>query len=105
MIRRPPRSTRTDTLFPYTTLFPSVGRAQLFFTAGARLAQQIGCAVQAALDDGCPGSRWIADIQKPWRSASAKWHISPGSRCRDRQAAYAFTELERHPVATRYLER
>src|SRR3546814_19329839 len=25
MIRRPPRSTRTDTLFPYTTLFRSVG--------------------------------------------------------------------------------
>src|SRR3546814_15899620 len=24
MIRRPPRSTRTDTLFPYTTLFLSV---------------------------------------------------------------------------------
>src|SRR3546814_9458877 len=27
MIRRPPRSTRTDTLFPYTTLFRSVGQA------------------------------------------------------------------------------
>src|SRR3546814_11999640 len=26
MIRRPPRSTRTDTLFPYTTLFRSVSR-------------------------------------------------------------------------------
>src|SRR3546814_6827119 len=26
MIRRPPRSTRTDTLFPYTTLFRSVLR-------------------------------------------------------------------------------
>src|SRR3546814_14804187 len=25
MIRRPPRSTRTDTLFPYTTLFRSTG--------------------------------------------------------------------------------
>src|SRR3546814_8481095 len=25
MIRRPPRSTRTDTLFPYTTLFRSYG--------------------------------------------------------------------------------
>src|SRR3546814_2318469 len=25
MIRRPPRSTRTDTLFPYTTLFRSGG--------------------------------------------------------------------------------
>src|SRR3546814_5189265 len=27
MIRRPPRSTRTDTLFPYTTLFRSVTSA------------------------------------------------------------------------------
>src|SRR3546814_13913467 len=32
MIRRPPRSTRTDTLFPYTTLFRSVG------TDGFRIA-------------------------------------------------------------------
>src|SRR3546814_11513254 len=29
MIRRPPRSTRTDTLFPYTTLFRSVERKQV----------------------------------------------------------------------------
>src|SRR3546814_2933450 len=29
MIRRPPRSTRTDTLFPYTTLFRSIGRLQI----------------------------------------------------------------------------
>src|SRR3546814_9700771 len=28
MIRRPPRSTRTDTLFPYTTLFRSPARAR-----------------------------------------------------------------------------
>src|SRR6056297_4182888 len=28
MIRRPPRSTRTDTLFPYTTLFRSPGPAR-----------------------------------------------------------------------------
>src|SRR3546814_9704154 len=39
MIRRPPRSTRTDTLFPYTTLFRSVLRrdrrqARLFAPAG-----------------------------------------------------------------------
>src|SRR3546814_4577654 len=27
MIRRPPRSTRTDTLFPYTTLFRSLTKA------------------------------------------------------------------------------
>src|SRR3546814_10258303 len=29
MIRPPPRSTHTDTLFPYTTLFRSVGTEQL----------------------------------------------------------------------------
>src|SRR3546814_13963323 len=42
MIRRPPRSTRTDTLFPYTTLFRSSkrpGRGRLRFAAGTpRLA-------------------------------------------------------------------
>src|SRR3546814_13219370 len=31
MIRRPPRSTRTDTLFPYTTLFRSLGRGDFNF--------------------------------------------------------------------------
>src|SRR3546814_8895279 len=37
MIRRPPRSTRTDTLFPYTTLFRSLAGRVTFFTtiAGA----------------------------------------------------------------------
>src|SRR3546814_1494115 len=30
MIRRPPRSTRTDTLFPYTTLFRSCRRRRLY---------------------------------------------------------------------------
>src|SRR3546814_4054974 len=29
MIRRPPRSTRTDTLFPYTTLFRSVSTSAI----------------------------------------------------------------------------
>src|SRR3546814_2087081 len=29
MIRRPPRSTRTDTLFPYTTLFRAIDDASL----------------------------------------------------------------------------
>src|SRR3546814_8068739 len=36
MIRRPPRSTRTDTLFPYTTLFRSPSRL-----CSARLAQRV----------------------------------------------------------------
>src|SRR3546814_12894109 len=35
MIRRPPRSTRTDTLFPYTTLFRSRRGEDLGFQAEA----------------------------------------------------------------------
>src|SRR3546814_65368 len=34
MIRRPPRSTRTDTLFPYTTLFRSVDWAGVAVDGG-----------------------------------------------------------------------
>src|SRR3546814_4424910 len=41
MIRRPPRSTRTDTLFPYTTLFRSA-RGQLLQIATSELAFQYG---------------------------------------------------------------
>src|SRR3546814_18805961 len=37
MIRRPPRSTRTDTLFPYTTLFRSLPP-----TGGGRQVTDIG---------------------------------------------------------------
>src|SRR3546814_11951058 len=37
MIRRPPRSTRTDTLFPYTTLFRSI--EQLALIAHAAVAE------------------------------------------------------------------
>src|SRR3546814_18878309 len=34
MIRRPPRSTRTDTLFPYTTLFRSLELGAVALEAG-----------------------------------------------------------------------
>src|SRR3546814_7853454 len=42
MIRRPPRSTRTDTLFPYTTLFRSA-------ISGARSALADCCPVAGVL--------------------------------------------------------
>src|SRR3546814_8365733 len=35
MIRRPPRSTRTDTLFPYTTLFRSVRAKNIIIATGS----------------------------------------------------------------------
>src|SRR3546814_9295328 len=54
MIRRPPRSTRTDTLFPYTTLFRSVrpqrpAAGQLSRRWPAALADRLGlCRLQLA---------------------------------------------------------
>src|SRR3546814_3805072 len=41
MIRRPPRSTRTDTLFPYTTLFRSVKLLQVH-AEGAVEVEDVG---------------------------------------------------------------
>src|SRR3546814_8427089 len=44
MKRRPPRSTRTDTLFPYTTLFRSVAEA-VESDAQMNLLRVLGCDV------------------------------------------------------------
>src|SRR3546814_10858950 len=57
MIRRPPGSTRTDTLFPYTTLFRSGTCVRMAGDVGDRLAQHQR---QAALDVGRqPGRRRV----------------------------------------------
>src|SRR3546814_21073470 len=58
MIRRPPRSTRTDTLFPYTTLFRSTldreREANAILTAeNARLTEERGALME--------GLRWYAE--------------------------------------------
>src|SRR3546814_15407960 len=63
MNRRPPRSTRTDTLFPYTTLFRSCGQQQV-------LVGQVGIAAVRALVDGDPA---VAD-----RAAAAGADPAPG---------------------------
>src|SRR3546814_5601205 len=59
MIRRPPRSTRTDTLFPYTTLFRSNDVGQHPVLGGDRslhrvdeVGDQIGAALVIGLDVG-----------------------------------------------------
>src|SRR3546814_12731443 len=54
MIRRPPRSTRTDTLFPYTTLFRSP-------PAGARAARRSRNSCRVAPRPQQPGDRRPVD--------------------------------------------
>src|SRR3546814_7179221 len=61
MIRRPPRSTRTDTLFPYTTLFRSVQQA----IAQAEQAKAQVIAARAARDRATAQARApVASAQK-----------------------------------------
>src|SRR3546814_5995716 len=54
MIRRPPRSTRTDTLFPYTTLFRSI------FCPSRPPISSLRCCPKNSAGSGCaPYSRCI----------------------------------------------
>src|SRR3546814_19006346 len=56
MIRRPPRSTRTDTLFPYTTLFRSPRAARRTAVMRLRLLQD---AARRALTDRHRLGLWL----------------------------------------------
>src|SRR3546814_18024256 len=54
MIRRPPRSTRTDTLFPYTTLFRSLDYAAGRFALAS--LKQLGVELRLV-----PARGWVLD--------------------------------------------
>src|SRR3546814_7276785 len=70
MIRRPPRSTRTDTLFPYTTLFrsqserrsnplplPADSYVRSHMTAGTSHSRRRG----EPREQGCPSMRFRSE--------------------------------------------
>src|SRR3546814_15951953 len=61
MIRRPPRSTRTDTLFPYTTLFRSIERIDSMLKVEIRTLK---------MTDGSLESMKVIDHDK---SSDRKW--------------------------------
>src|SRR3546814_15946648 len=67
MIRRPPRSTRTDTLFPYTTLFRSTAAAR----AGPRTDLQAGGVLSRCRAHG---------EQLPLRAGTGRQLPAPGRR-------------------------
>src|SRR3546814_9661060 len=81
MVRRPPRSTRTDTLLPYTTLFRSVGfglnqrRSQAWMSAAPRRraftpalasppARRSQIVVSACSGDWPRREVWAADVRR-----------------------------------------
>src|SRR3546814_21021532 len=64
MIRRPPRATRTDTLFPYTTLFRSEAEIEIAQEGDGRVA---GAADEgrAAIADAARAHRLFGEIAHP----------------------------------------
>src|SRR3546814_12713972 len=96
MIRRPPRSTRTDTLFPYTTLFRSLGwkkarknkitvyhgsmtkplNLSVDRSAKTTLAEQIRHEIATAIESGVlePGGRLPS-----WQDLAAQLGVARGT--------------------------
>src|SRR3546814_1108641 len=65
MIRRPPRSTRTDTLFPYTTLFRS----------GARRFRNRGAGCIMVRDP-----RRVAGVDSEWKAVTTTGRTSDNAQ-------------------------
>src|SRR3546814_4832477 len=93
MIRRPPRSTRTDTLFPYTTLFRSDRHlaggesvrvdvivedelADKMATVGQSFAEEIGAAL---LRPPASPTRKRGSANSPRRPVAAQLRPPPGN--------------------------
>src|SRR3546814_15978808 len=79
MIRRPPRSTRTDTLFPYTTLFRSAMRCAVFWpTPGRTRKASISCSSSGVVIGVRAGRRRGGAIRTRVRSKHARELRRPG---------------------------
>src|SRR3546814_17013256 len=85
MTRRPPRSTRTDTLFPYTTLFRSLfgyeHLLQRLFSEGGRLASAAVAAQSHENLSPVAGHQILSAISNAQLSVSgAIGHMAEGHR-------------------------
>src|SRR3546814_17386916 len=103
MIRRPPRSTRTDTLFPYTTLFRSIHA--LSAASSSRSCSGTGMVAMSPVMRA-PAK---AGAQSPERNACGSgsplsrgyWADGPSSEHHNRSGRVAFLQfVEREVVPT-----
>src|SRR3546814_7618893 len=80
MRRRPPRSTRTDTLFPYTTLFRSARPLAQHLDPGAASDRRLDAREPRAAGAPARGRRgrsaWLAPTADPRRQPRSEEHTS-----------------------------
>src|SRR3546814_16523635 len=98
MIRRPPRSTRTDTLFPYTTLFRS-GRTS---DRPTMVAQPFGCnPAEGGSAQGGAGPLYARTgvLQNGFRSriADAEGRLDAKGRAMHHRHAFAVHQIPAQP--------
>src|SRR3546814_18081352 len=81
MIRRPPRSTLTDTLFPYTTLFRSTGEALNVLRRDhlQSIAGRVNLWIQTFLDEG----QWSFNLAPGWKADISLSEALAQQRTRD----------------------
>src|SRR3546814_15594771 len=84
MIRLPPRSTRTDTLFPYTTLFRSDPRQGYGFRTDQPRTESIG---EEPYDRGTRPGKMDAPVPRVIATLDPQWLVH--SRIAGHQLAYA----------------
>src|SRR3546814_8676883 len=89
MIRRPPRSTRTDTLFPYTTLFRSHPMATTLISALQWWSRETPDNIALRVGDTAVG---YAELDR-WTAKIAARLVAEGIRPGDRVGAIAGTSL------------
>src|SRR3546814_241369 len=81
MIRRPPRSTRTDTLFPYTTLFRS--GVQRLITPKGMLPSRLGVhalyldPLSPDYEHANPHGRWREKLSRLLEQYTTQMGVSP----------------------------
>src|SRR3546814_10103464 len=92
MIRRPPRSTRTDTLFPYTTLFRSAGDRPVFLDRNPDNYACIPWIMQAL-----PGARVLHLVSGPMDTCFANL-----ARWRGREYGWTSDQVETADHYRRY---
>src|SRR3546814_21138969 len=88
MIRRPPRSTRTDTLFPYTTLF----RSDSYAGGNRHHCRPFHCARR---QENSPERRGAARAARFWRVGAAD-----RSSSEERDASGTDADQERHAACS-----
>src|SRR3546814_12042944 len=66
MIRRPPRSTRTDTLFPYTTLFRSDQKAMIAIGVSAAICFLLNFDIITLIPKVCADCGFGTNRLPPW---------------------------------------